>query len=267
MKLNIQMFSSTNHTTNYELSQYIGTDKPTYLGDYNSDMSKIDANLKLVSNTADSASSTATSANTLAQTAKDRADSAYTLADTANTTANTANNTAGTALSNSITNQTNINRFNFSVSSEINRSTSDGNTDNCTLGKFNVNTSEFTTTNSGLTNFSVHLFTATNTEGSVGKLYGTYTGTVTYNVSGQNFPCIRIKNSYMNITTPDTSYTIYGAGNNYSSGRFDVACIYVGSDGYSYLYGRNYGNYSNVSYYVTFNPCIYFFTDFGDTPE
>lgn len=34
--------SSTNKTTNYELSQYIGTDKPTYLGDYNSDMSKID---------------------------------------------------------------------------------------------------------------------------------------------------------------------------------------------------------------------------------
>lgn len=34
--------ASTNKTTNYELSQYIGTDKPTYLGDYNSDMSKID---------------------------------------------------------------------------------------------------------------------------------------------------------------------------------------------------------------------------------
>ena len=34
--------ASTNKTTNYELSQYIGSDKPTYLGDYNSDMSKID---------------------------------------------------------------------------------------------------------------------------------------------------------------------------------------------------------------------------------
>lgn len=37
--------SSTNKTTYYELSQYIGTDKPTYLGDYNSDMSKIDAGI------------------------------------------------------------------------------------------------------------------------------------------------------------------------------------------------------------------------------
>lgn len=42
MKLNIQMFNSTNKTTNYELSQFIGTDKPTFLGDYNSDMGKID---------------------------------------------------------------------------------------------------------------------------------------------------------------------------------------------------------------------------------
>ena len=37
--------SSTNKTTYYDLSQYIGTDKPTYLGDYNSDMSKIDAGI------------------------------------------------------------------------------------------------------------------------------------------------------------------------------------------------------------------------------
>ena len=34
--------ASTNKTQNLELSQYIGTDKPTYLGDYNSDMLKID---------------------------------------------------------------------------------------------------------------------------------------------------------------------------------------------------------------------------------
>ena len=34
--------SATNHTTHYEMSQYIGSDKPTYLVDYNQDMSKID---------------------------------------------------------------------------------------------------------------------------------------------------------------------------------------------------------------------------------
>lgn len=38
--------SSTNKTPNYNLSQYVGTDKPTYLGDYNGDMLKIDTQMK-----------------------------------------------------------------------------------------------------------------------------------------------------------------------------------------------------------------------------
>lgn len=38
--------TATNHTTNYNLSQFAGTDRPTWLGDYNGDMTKIDAQLK-----------------------------------------------------------------------------------------------------------------------------------------------------------------------------------------------------------------------------
>lgn len=38
--------TATNKTANYELSQFAGTDRPTWLGDYNSDMSKIDRQLK-----------------------------------------------------------------------------------------------------------------------------------------------------------------------------------------------------------------------------
>lgn len=34
--------ASTNKTTHYNLSQYVGSDKPTYLVDYNTDMSNID---------------------------------------------------------------------------------------------------------------------------------------------------------------------------------------------------------------------------------
>lgn len=54
--------SSTNNTTYYELSQYIGTDKPTYLGDYNSDMSKIDAGIHGADDKATTASQNAGSA-------------------------------------------------------------------------------------------------------------------------------------------------------------------------------------------------------------
>lgn len=38
--------TATSKTANYELSQFVGSDRPTWLGDYNSDMSKIDAQLK-----------------------------------------------------------------------------------------------------------------------------------------------------------------------------------------------------------------------------
>lgn len=38
--------TATNHTNNYNLSQFTGTDRPTWLGDYNGDMAKIDTQLK-----------------------------------------------------------------------------------------------------------------------------------------------------------------------------------------------------------------------------
>lgn len=38
--------TATNHTENYNLSQFVGTDHPTWLGDYNGDMAKIDAQMK-----------------------------------------------------------------------------------------------------------------------------------------------------------------------------------------------------------------------------
>lgn len=38
--------TATNHTENYNLSQFTGTDRPTWLSDYNGDMEKIDTQLK-----------------------------------------------------------------------------------------------------------------------------------------------------------------------------------------------------------------------------
>lgn len=61
--------SSTNKTTNYNLSQYIGTDKPTYLGDYNSDMLKIDNQLKANADSASNATSAAGAAQAVAEKA------------------------------------------------------------------------------------------------------------------------------------------------------------------------------------------------------
>lgn len=59
--------TATNHTENYNLSQFAGTDRPTWLGDYNGDMAKIDARLK--QNADDIASAAAGGLTTVAHTA------------------------------------------------------------------------------------------------------------------------------------------------------------------------------------------------------
>lgn len=61
--------SSTNKTTYYDLSQYIGTDKPTYLQDYNGDMSKIDQAIHDVNAVATTATQSAGSAEAKAEQA------------------------------------------------------------------------------------------------------------------------------------------------------------------------------------------------------
>lgn len=82
--------ASTNKTTNYNLSQYIGSDKPTYLGDYNADMLKIDNAIHQNALDIATADEKATLAGTNANTALTNASNAQTTADTANTTANSA---------------------------------------------------------------------------------------------------------------------------------------------------------------------------------
>ena len=58
--------TATNHTKNYNLSQFAGTDRPTWLGDYNGDMTKIDTQLKR--NADDIASAAAGGLKTVAHT-------------------------------------------------------------------------------------------------------------------------------------------------------------------------------------------------------
>lgn len=74
--------ASTNKTTNLDLSQFVGTDKPDWLTDYNADMGKIDA----WTATAESDISTATADASSAKTTAGNALSAIN-----NTNANIAN--------------------------------------------------------------------------------------------------------------------------------------------------------------------------------
>ena len=84
---------ATNKTTYYELSQFIGTDKPAWLQDYNGDMLKIDTAINNAKVAADNAANAASAAQGDATTA---------LGDIAslNTTVGTISNTLNTAVGN-----------------------------------------------------------------------------------------------------------------------------------------------------------------------
>lgn len=100
----------TNSTANYNLPQFIGTDKPTWLGDVNGAMSAIDAAIATAASAATDAASVATNAATVAagavttanaasETATAASTAAGTATSTANTAADTANNAQSTAVS------------------------------------------------------------------------------------------------------------------------------------------------------------------------
>ena len=102
--------SHTNSTPNYRLPQWIGTDKPTFLGDFNTAFYDIDAQMKTnadaaasAATTANTAASAATTASTNATTALNTANSAASEAASATSAAASATATANTAASNAAT--------------------------------------------------------------------------------------------------------------------------------------------------------------------
>ena len=179
LKLNIQYFSSTNQTVHYDLSQYVANDKPTYLIDYNGDMLKIDnAIYNATSKALENESHIGTMSN-LNTTEKSNLVGAInevntiTGTNTSNISQNTldisANSTKiGTLADLSTTYKTNL-------VGAINEVKSQANTNQSNIEKFNM--TQFTTptnptvTGTGnLTRFAMNC--ASNSDGSIGKIYG-----------------------------------------------------------------------------------------------
>lgn len=89
---------STNKTTNLQLPQWIGTDKPTFLGDLNDAFLKIDNGYGTIDGNATTAVSQAGQAVSKATEALEKAETAQSTAETAQQTANSANSTSASAL-------------------------------------------------------------------------------------------------------------------------------------------------------------------------
>lgn len=252
--------SSTNHTTNYNLPQFIGTDKPAWLGDVNPALAAIDAQMKLNADAASAASGAAATADGKAVSAGNAAATADGKAEAAQTTANgavTAINTLAAKLTLSDNQSMNCSEFSFAISSD-----------------------------------SGTLYLSQSDDGSIFKLYGNI---LFDNPQGSNrsvslvaipkgesdTQVYGIKTTLQLATAPAGSYVVAGAilrntstrgGNDRPVYNMWNTAFAVGADGYIYL---NISDSSTTTMVVPANgilrfcsfPCVYFNENFGDSPE
>lgn len=255
--------ASTNKTTNYDLSQYIGSDKPTYLTDYNGDMLKIDTQMKTNADNiataisgVESATTTANQANTTANQANTTATQANTTASQANTTAGNAQSTANSALSTATSAQTTANQANTKID-ELNASLNFTNIKNYTQSSTGVSTNNYSIS-------SMTVSVATNSDGDIFKVYGTCYGT---------FPNPNSNGSVVIATDlrPESNITINCSGiveytDNGTFRAIRANSIDITTTGNLTINIARYGGTSTEIKRVILFPCLYFGKDFGDTP-
>lgn len=270
MKLNIQMFASTNKTTNYELPQFIGTDKPSWLGDINSAMSTIDTGMHDnataidgIESTVQTASATATQASldvaSLTETVTSQGGSLTSIGgrvdtlETDNAT-NKANITNVTGRVSSLESDNVVNKQNIAK----NKNSIDG------LESYLALTDNRSLTNptigaGTISNNSLRI--ALNSTGTFGKIYGQ----IDFNNSSAQ-PNIKFVNTGIKGVTSE--FTIQQAG----IGKVDAQPNLIFAN---IVVSPPTGNQTSASITLKFSgwgsinrcifpPCCYFFKDFGD---
>lgn len=259
--------SHTNSTPNYNLPQFVGTDKPMWLNDVNGAFSGIDTQMKA---NADSA----TTANTTASTAQNAIGTLSNLSTTAKTdlvnALNEVNTKVGTAQETANTAIGSANK----VSSDLTIFEQKFNLSNITQGNSNNYSVTGTVTNC--------MTLAQNSDGSIFKAYGFFEISKNSSCTVQN---VEGKSGYYGIdtglvltTAPSEAFIIKSSGleiqindnsgaNRWINGK-DIA---VGTNGHIYINIRQVSgniiadNSYNINY--TYPPCIYFNGSFGDTPS
>ena len=296
IKLNIQRFGHTNSTPNYELPQFVGTDKPQWLTDINQAFLAIDTAIHTAYGSASQANTNIGDLTNLTTTAKNNLVSSineidsdlggvsstvasHTIAIGDNTTAiGTLANLTTTSKSNlvSAVNEVDLVSSNNATSigtlsslttteksnlvgaiNEVNAQT-ELNTDN--ISKFNL--TSFTSysgsqmSGTGVQSYS-NITVATNSDGSIGKVYGS----IFIQTSSESAMTVTLPNTALrptsNITINNCGLTIYGG-----SGLIGESMeIQTNGTIVFTLY-----NVAGATQRHTIIPCLYFMKDFGDTP-
>lgn len=221
--------SHTNTTANYNLPQFTGTDKPSWLTDVNGAMTSIDTQMKA---NADANTTTAGDLTTLAGRVTTAEENITTQGSTLQTVSNVASSASTTA-----TNAKNA---------------VDGLAKYITLN----NTASASVTSSGATIKANSIRTASNNDGSMGKIYGQLNVTVT-NASGTT---IKIQTPFR----PSEGFKVQGnlLLNNITDREIDLANYQIASNGEITVTLNNYFYNKNVRLY--FIACMMQWVNFGD---
>lgn len=244
--------ASTNHTTNYNLSQFIGADKPAWLSDYNGDMGKIDAGIH-------NAQTTATGADGKADANTTKIGDLSTLNTTAKTSAVAAINEVNTAAGSA---QATASNAQLDASAALIKA-------NGLEEYYNVDTyvTPTATVTSGSNVFSIAYSTikvARNTAGTFGRIYGkvdftgTGSGDAVITLSGTGF-------------APETEFTVSGmcfAITNVTSGSSTTYGRYFNDVSYTFKTNGDItitmGAFNGMSGRLMFIGGLLYIKDFGD---
>lgn len=239
--------SSTNHTTNYNLSQFLGTDKPAWLGDYNSDMSKIDAGINTAQTTATGADgkadTNAAAIGTLTNLTTTDKTSLVAAINEVDTNADAAQGTANSAASTANSAATAANN----IAAYITMTTYD-----------DVDSGDITINAGSIGSKSVSY--ASNAAGTVGKIYGSI---VTVKPTSAS-TIVTIANLPFNVTS---NFTVKG-----------IAYAQATNDKTLYAVGVNFktnntatlefgAGFNGLTLNIYLNASLLFIQDFGDTPD
>lgn len=238
--------SATNHTTNYSLPQFIGTDKPTWLTDVNGALSTIDGQMKLNADAASTASSTATSASTAVGTIANL---------------NTTDKTSAVAAINEV--NTNLGTVSGVASGASGTATEAKNATDAlarylTLTDFN---DLIATGTGGITFAANELKEAVNADGTVGKVYGT----LRFSKTQSGSTTITVPTSFR----PDTAIAIDGVAQIFFQADSTKGVTYafipmnVATNG-NITFTLSSGWYGRDNICIFIHACMLFFKDFGD---
>lgn len=257
--------SHTNSTPNYNLPQFVSTDKPTWLNDVNGAMSAIDTQMKANADSATSAGTSATTANnaigTLASLTTTAKTDLVSAVNEVNTTAGTAQSTANTAIGSANAVATALNTFEQKF-----------NLTNITQG----NENNYSKTGIVLNNLKL----AQNSDGSIFKMYGVFqvnpTSSATRTAVAGLTRQYGVDTGLVLTTAPTTAYVVQSAGIQSENNASDSANVMpidfaVGTNGHIYVCLNDTNanaspSASGRAWRNVYIPAVYFNTSFGDEP-